>query len=64
MALSEWDKQLVLYRLDELDNVSLGRITASQDSFERWLSYRLPEIYRKVKMALQRAWDWIRSLFR
>jgi hypothetical protein len=63
MALTAQDKRLVLNRLDELDRLSLDRITASQDAFERWLANRLPDIYRKVKAALQRAWDWFRSLF-
>lgn len=64
MALTEYDKQRVLQQLDLIDSMTFDRITASQDSFERWLSYRMPDIYRKIKTALQHAWNWIRSLFR
>jgi hypothetical protein len=64
MALTEYDKQRVLDQLDMIDNMAFERITSSQDSFERWLSYRLPDIYRKIKAVLRRTWEWIRSLFR
>ncbi len=63
MTLSAQDRRKIDQLLDQMDAAEAKRVIASQDSFERWLRTRLPEIYRKIKEQLAKIWDWFRSVF-
>lgn len=63
MALSDFEKEQVINALERIDDASRVLIIASIEAFTEWLSNTLYSIYLKVKDALTRLWNWIRSQF-
>ncbi len=63
MALSNSEKAQVIDALEQIDDASRVLIIASIQAFTEWLSNVLYSIYIKVKDALAKLWNWIRSQF-
>ncbi|MFB2834324.1 hypothetical protein [Floridanema evergladense] len=63
MALSDYEKQLIIDELDLLEAATRALVLASLDAFADWLAGVLYAIYLKVKDALIRLWNWLRSKF-
>lgn len=63
MALSDSEKAQVIDALEQIDDASRVLIIASIQAFTEWLSNVLYSVYLKVKDALTKLWNWIRSQF-
>lgn len=63
MALTDYEKQKIIQRLDDLDDVARALILASIDAFAEWLANVLYEIFLKIQHALKKFWTWLRSQF-
>lgn len=63
MALTDYEKQKIIQRLEDLDDVARALILASIDAFAEWLANVLYEIFLKIQHALSKFWKWLRSQF-
>ena len=63
MALSDREKQLVIDRLDLLEDAARALVLASLNAFTEWLSNVLYQIFIKIKNVLSQFWQWLRSHF-
>ena len=63
MALSDYEKQLIIDELDLLEAATRTLVLASLDAFAEWLANVLYVIYIKLKDSLIRLWNWLRSQF-
>jgi hypothetical protein len=63
MALSDYEKQLVIEKLDILEEATRRVILASLEAFTEWLANVLYAIYLKIKDAISKFWNWLRSQF-
>ncbi|MGB8686582.1 MAG: hypothetical protein WCD53_04495 [Microcoleus sp.] len=63
MALSDYEKQLVIEELDILEEATRRVILASLEAFTEWLANVLYVIYLKIKDVVSRFWNWLRSQF-
>ncbi len=63
MALSNYEKQLIIDELDLLDAATRTLVLASLDALAEWLANVLYAIYLKLKDTLIRLWNWLRSQY-
>jgi len=63
MALTDYEKQKIIQKLEDLDDVARALILASIDAFAEWLANVLYEIFLKIQHALNKFWKWLRSQF-
>lgn len=63
MALSDLEKQQIVDELDVLSAATRAVILASLEAFSEWLANVLYVIYLRIKDALNRLWNWLRSKY-
>jgi hypothetical protein len=61
--LTELEKEIVIERLDDLEDAVKVIVLASLEALAEWLAKSLYSIYLKIKDALANLWDWLRSIF-
>jgi hypothetical protein len=63
MALSDREKEMVIDYLEEMSDAARVLVLASLEAFTEWLANVLYSIYAKIRDALGRLWQWLRSKF-
>jgi hypothetical protein len=63
MALSDYEKQMVVEYLDDMNDAARVIILASLEAFTKWLASVLYSIYIKLSDALGKFWRWLCSKF-
>ncbi|HQF79101.1 MAG TPA: hypothetical protein PLO40_12940 [Spirochaetota bacterium] len=64
MPMTDEEKSKVIKMLDKLDDSSREKAISSFDSFVKWLSNALYNIYCKIKDALKSLWETICNIFK
>lgn len=59
MALTDKERDQIINRLDQIDEVAKKIILASLEAFTEWLSSVLHKIYIKIKDTITEIWNWI-----
>lgn len=63
MALTEEQRKRLISEVDKLPSIEIDRVLQSIDNFTHFLYNVCRDIYDAVRYAINRVWDWIKSIF-